>query len=220
MDGATRTHLDTIRSAAEAYLEGTAAQTVLYAALRNGANALRATGDNRAARALAVALAELPQQAAAPEPERAAPASTPRGIIYTDGSAVPNPGEGGWAAVWVDDGRIVREAHGSASEMTNNRMELSALAGALEMAPEDAEIEIVTDSELCVRTITEWAPKWRDAGWRRRRGSIANLELVKRVLELYERHPRCRLRWTRGHAGHRWNEYADRRANEARTAAA
>ena len=140
------------------------------------------------------------------------------GTVYTDGSAVPNPGDGGWAAVWTRHGGVVEERSGRESGTTNNRMELRALIEALGMLPADATAEIVTDSELAVRTMTEWAPRWRRRGWRRKRGSIANLELVQELLSLYEAHPGCRLRWTRGHAGDRWNEYADRLANAARVA--
>lgn len=73
--------------------------------------------------------------------------------VYTDGSAVPNPGAGGWAVVWTRDGEVVREAGGSAAETTNNRMELQALIEALRMLPEDAGATILSDSELAVRTI-------------------------------------------------------------------
>ena len=73
--------------------------------------------------------------------------------VYTDGSAVPNPGAGGSAVVWTRDGEVVREAGGSAAETTNNRMELQALIEALRMLPEDAGATILSDSELAVRTI-------------------------------------------------------------------
>ena len=51
-----------------------------------------------------------------------------------------------------------------------------------------------TDSELCVNTITKWAPAWHHAGWRRKKGAIANLDLVKKLLALYEARPECTLR--------------------------
>ncbi len=94
-------------------------------------------------------------------------------------------------------------------------MELQALIEALRMLPEDASVEIVSDSQLCVRTVNEWAPAWRRAGWRRKRGSIANLDLVKQLIELAEAHPNCPVKWTRGHAAHPCNEYADRLAAHA-----
>ena len=129
--------------------------------------------------------------------------------VFTDGSAVPNPGPGGWGVVWVEDGRIVRQAHGHEPRTTNNRMELRALIEAFTMLPSDAKADVLSDSELCVNTITRWAPAWERAGWKRKTGPIKNLELVQELLGLYRAHPRCRLRWTAAHAGNRWNEYAD-----------
>ena len=75
--------------------------------------------------------------------------------VFTDGSAVPNPGPGGWGVVWVEDGRIVDERNGEAPATTNNRMELQALIEAFRMLPADAELDVVSDRDLCVRTINE-----------------------------------------------------------------
>lgn len=97
-------------------------------------------------------------------------------------------------------------------------MELRALIAAYSMVPAGAALEVVTDSQLCVNTLTKWAPAWRRAGWRKKKGVIANLDLVKELFALYEAHPECTLRWTRGHAGNRWNEHADLLANAARKA--
>ena len=129
--------------------------------------------------------------------------------VFTDGSATPNPGPGGWGVVWVEDGRIVAQAHGHEPDTTNNRMELRALVEAFTMLPADAGIDVLSDSELCVNTITRWAPAWERAGWKRKAGPIRNVELVQEVLRLYRAHPACKLRWTAAHAGNRWNEYAD-----------
>ncbi len=41
---------------------------------------------------------------------------------------------------------------------------------------------VYSDSQLCVKTINEWAEAWEERGWRRKTGPIANLELVQ---ELY-----------------------------------
>ncbi|MXZ72111.1 MAG: ribonuclease HI [Acidobacteria bacterium] len=129
--------------------------------------------------------------------------------VFTDGSAVPNPGPGGWGVVWVEDGRIVRQAHGHDPKTTNNRMELRALIEAFTMLPEDADVDVLSDSELCVNTITRWAPAWERTGWKRKAGPIKNLELVRELLALYRAHPGCKLRWIAAHTGNRWNEYAD-----------
>ena len=129
--------------------------------------------------------------------------------VFTDGSAIPNPGPGGWGVVWVEGGEVVSRAHGHDPDTTNNRMELRALIEAFKMLPADAAIDVHSDSELCVNTITKWAPAWERRGWKRKTGPIRNLDLVRELLERYRAHHDCRLRWIAAHAGHRWNEYAD-----------
>jgi ribonuclease HI len=133
----------------------------------------------------------------------------PKTGVFTDGSCEGNPGPGGWGMVWVENDRILEEKFGSDPSTTNNRMELQALIAALEMLAEDAEATVYSDSQLCVKTINEWAGGWEKRGWRRKSGPIANLELVKKLWDLAGTHPRVELEWIRAHDGSRWNEYAD-----------
>jgi ribonuclease HI len=133
----------------------------------------------------------------------------PRTGVFTDGSCEGNPGRGGWAFVWVEDDEIRREGSGTDPATTNNRMELTALIRSLRALPADAELPVYSDSELCVRTINEWAAAWEARGWRRKSGPIANLELVKELWALVQAHPRVQVRWIKAHDGSRWNEYAD-----------
>lgn len=129
--------------------------------------------------------------------------------VFTDGSASPNPGPGGWGVVWVEEGEIRGERHGHEAHTTNNRMELTALIEAYRLLPEDAAVSVHTDSRLCVDSITKWAAGWESRGWKRKGGEIKNLELVQELLALYRAHPKCELVWIAAHSGHRWNEYAD-----------
>jgi ribonuclease HI len=133
----------------------------------------------------------------------------PKTGVFTDGSCEGNPGPGGWAAVWVEDDRIVDARSGVDPATTNNRMELTALIAGLRMLPADRAITVYSDSELCVKTINEWAPAWEKRGWKRKGGSIANLALVQELYRLARAHPRVTLQWIRAHDGSRWNEYAD-----------
>jgi ribonuclease HI len=133
----------------------------------------------------------------------------PRSGVFTDGSCEGNPGPGGWGLVWVEDDRVVEEHYGSDPATTNNRMELTALIEAYRLLPEDAELTVHSDSQLCVRTVNEWAAGWEARGWRRKGGPIANLELVQELYALAGDHPKVELRWIRAHDGSRWNEYAD-----------
>lgn len=133
----------------------------------------------------------------------------PTSGIFTDGSASPNPGPGGWGVVWVVDGEVKEQRHGHDPATTNNRMELKALIEAHKLLPADAEYTIWTDSRLCVDTITRWAAGWEKRGWKRKGGEIKNLELVQELYTLAQEHPACELQWIAAHAGTRWNEYAD-----------
>lgn len=135
-------------------------------------------------------------------------------IFFTDGSASPNPGPGGFAVIEGDK----PVALGSeAGDTTNIRMEGFALIAAMKLA--DGEpCEIHTDSEFWINVLTKWAPGWAAKGWRKSGGPIKNLELVQEAYELYYTiHPK--LVWVRGHVGHEQNELADEWANKARTGA-
>jgi len=135
--------------------------------------------------------------------------SGPRDGVFTDGSAIPNPGPGGWGFVWVEDGEVRAQGHGHAPATTNNRMELVALIEGYRALPGDARVEVHSDSRLCVNTVNLWAPEWERRGWTRKGGAIQNLELVRELVELARAHPACPLRWIAAHSGQRWNEYAD-----------
>jgi len=162
--------------------------------------------------------------AARPRAARSAPASAPRGPlpaavahhghspetgVFTDGSASPNPGPGGWGVVWVQDGRVLAEHAGHEPHTTNNRMELTALIVAYELLPADSTATVYSDSRLCVDTLTKWAAAWEKRGWKKRDGEIKNLELVQRLWALKKARPGVRLEWIAAHVGHRWNERAD-----------
>lgn len=137
--------------------------------------------------------------------------------VFTDGASEGNPGPGGWGAVLVVDGDVVTEAMGSDGYTTNNKMELTAMIAGLKMLPEDAAVTVYTDSKLIVDTLNDWAPKWRANGWKKKSpGPIANLDLVKEALTLFEARPDVKVEWIRAHIGNRWNEYADSLATSYR----
>ena len=129
--------------------------------------------------------------------------------FFTDGSASPNPGPGGWGLVYVCDGEIIDQLHDHVPDTTNNRMELTALIKAYEISPADIELDVWTDSDLCVKSMTQWAPAWEKRGWRRKGGAIKNLELVQELYAWVLKRPKLKLQWLRAHDGSRWNEYAD-----------
>ena len=132
-------------------------------------------------------------------------------VFYTDGSASPNPGPGGYAV--IEHGKPV--ALGSESgESTNIRMEGHAIIAAMKLA-EGEQCEIHTDSEFWINVITKWAPGWAAKGWKKKGGEIKNLDIVQEAYALYQ-DSNVTLTWVRGHEGDEGNELADEWANKAR----
>jgi ribonuclease HI len=135
----------------------------------------------------------------------------PTSGVFTDGAAEPNPGPGGWGVVYVVNNEVIAEESGHEPHTTNNRMELMGLLAAFRVIPKGAHIIVYSDSELCVKTFTEWAKNWEAQGWTRgkKKEAIKNLELVQEVYEILQDRPEITLKWIKAHAGNRWNEYAD-----------
>ena len=130
--------------------------------------------------------------------------------FFTDGSAVPNPGRGGWAVIC--GGKPV--AIGREEGTTNIRMEACALIAAYGLA-EVGDI-IYTDSEFWLNVVTKWALGWEKNGWRKKGGEIKNLDLVQELYGIFKEKEGVRLVWTRGHVGTEGNELADEWANRVR----
>jgi ribonuclease HI len=151
-----------------------------------------------------------------PKSPKAPTKDDPSSGVFTDGSSSPNPGPGGWGAVYVLDNEVVSESFGYGGETTNNRMELMALIEAVELVPEDTSTRVYSDSKLAVQTISEWAAGWERRGWKRKSGPVENLDLVKRAYAAYRKRPELDLVWIKAHVGFTWNEYADELANRGR----
>lgn len=140
-------------------------------------------------------------------------------ILWTDGSASPNPGPGGYSVIkQLPDGSGAPVCLGRDHDTTNIRMEGSALIAAIKYAATDP-CEIHTDSEFWINVLTKWAPAWKSRNWRKSRGEIKNLDLVKELYDLYSARNDIHLVWVRGHVGTALNELADHWANEARAGA-
>ncbi|MGK7908326.1 MAG: ribonuclease H [Synechococcus sp.] len=134
--------------------------------------------------------------------------------IYTDGGCSPNPGPGGWGYVVVENGEPVHECFGGEPHSTNNRMELTAIIEALNYCQKNAEqwgkVTIYSDSNLCVQTYNTWMSGWEKRGWKRSKGPVVNLDLVKQLAAMKKRSSNIQLVWIKAHNGETWNEYADR----------
>ena len=135
-------------------------------------------------------------------------------ILWTDGSAEPNPGPGGWAV--IDAATKSPILAGSEDRTTNIRMEGTAIREAIKYAIKaDSSVEIYTDSEFWINVLTKWAPTWQSRGWTKKNGEIKNLDLVQELYQLYTEND-VKLVWVKGHADIELNELADQTATKAR----
>jgi ribonuclease HI len=135
--------------------------------------------------------------------------------IWTDGGCKPNPGPGGWAAL-LRFRDIEHELTGAEPATTNNRMELTAAAAALEALKRPCRVVLHTDSEYVRNGMTRWQTGWVRRNWRNAAGDpVANMDLWQRLLSAEKRHA-VEWRRVRGHSGDVMNERVDRMATAAR----
>ena len=133
--------------------------------------------------------------------------------LFTDGACSGNPGPGGWAFILrhLKTG-AEKEASGGERDTTNNRMELTAVIRGLSALKRACDVELFTDSVYVGKGLSEWLPKWKANGWRRREGKqlkpIANEELWRELDRLTTRH-RVKFTHVAGHSGHVENERCD-----------
>lgn len=137
----------------------------------------------------------------------------PHVVIYTDGSCEPNPGPGGWAAI-LRSGRRSRVLTGGERETTNNRMELTAVLQALQALTRPCRVDLYTDSEYVQKGVTEWLPVWKEKGWKRKEGRLANLDLWQALDAELGRHE-ISWHWVKGHAHDPLNRRVDGLARAA-----
>ena len=134
--------------------------------------------------------------------------------IYTDGSCLSNPGNGGWAAIINIDGEI-KKISGNEKNTTNNRMELMAPINALKNINSKDPIEIFTDSKYVKNGITEWINTWVLNNWKTsKKENVKNKDLW---LELHKLNQSLNVKWNwvKAHAGNPLNEEVDMLAKKA-----
>lgn len=145
--------------------------------------------------------------------------------VYSDGACKGNPGIGGFGAIAVvGDGTpemvVVGEWWGGEAETTNNRMEMSAAAVALEglgivgTTPGGTAVCVRTDSRYVLNGMTRWVATWREREWHTASGAeVKNVDLWKRLVLAVDLHTSVRWEWVKGHSGDWGNERADELAN-------
>jgi len=123
--------------------------------------------------------------------------------IYTDGSSLGNPGPGGWAALIIKDGKVVKLS-GNEPDTTNNRMELLAVIKAFAWVKKNFKnppaITVKSDSNLVIKTMTE--------DWKIKK----NVDLWNQLSKFVDF--TIKWVWVKGHAKNKYNNLCDEMARE------
>jgi ribonuclease HI len=119
--------------------------------------------------------------------------------VWTDGSCIPNPGNGGWAVVFADGA----EYYGAESNTTSNRMELTAIQVAIRKHIYSDPLTIYTDSLYSLKLIT--------AIYKAKH----NQDLIHSIQQRIKNaaYP-ITILWIRAHNGQTQNERADKLAKQ------
>lgn len=148
--------------------------------------------------------------------------------IYTDGSCLGNGkeiNEGGFGVVVVDENENLLYTYKKRNKNTsNNREELRAILYSFlnygvkveNSGFSTSNIPIVySDSAYCVNTFNSWMFNWARNGWIKSDNKVPeNLDLIQAYYDWYKKGYRIELRKIKGHAGHKWNELADKLATD------
>lgn len=125
--------------------------------------------------------------------------------LYTDGSCSPNPGLGGWAAIFYDNQNIPEKHCGYLENTTNNVMEITAVLKGLQyIKAYTTEVEIFTDSLYVINVMQGW--------WKRNK----NLDLLALLDEELKSFTKVKWTWVKGHANNQFNNICDELAVKAR----
>ena len=128
--------------------------------------------------------------------------------LFSDGSALGNPGPGGYGAIlrYGDKERIIS---GGEAHTTNNRMELLGVIEGLRALKEPCDVTIISDSSYVIKGINEWLEGWI----KRNFAKVKNPDLWQEYLRVSQPHQIHGV-WVRGHNGHPENERCDVIAKE------
>ena len=134
--------------------------------------------------------------------------------IYTDGSCLGNPGNGGWAAIIIEDEKK-NHIKGSKKDTTNNQMELLAPIKALKKIPKGSNVQIFKDSKYVKSGITEWIHNWKKNGWNTaNKQPVKNKELWTELDNLTNEFE-IKWSWVKGHSTDTLNNEVDLIARQA-----
>jgi len=134
-------------------------------------------------------------------------------LIYTDGSAINNPGPGGYGIIMkTSDGSLEKEFSQGYRLTTNNRMELLAVIEALKkIKNKNVPVEVYTDSKYVVDAYNQkWLNKWKAQRFAKTKNPDLWMEFDRLAKDLD-----LKIYWVKGHNNHPENERCDKLAVQA-----
>lgn len=139
-------------------------------------------------------------------------------VVYTDGACCFNGmhgAQGGIGVYWGPDSPWnVSERLKAEGKPTNNRAEIHAVVKAIEQAKERGikELNVHTDSQFLINSMTKWIHGWKKKGWKLSTGGdVVNKEDFL-VLEEASKGIKVNYTHVKGHEGVPGNEAADKLA--------
>lgn len=142
--------------------------------------------------------------------------------VYCDGSCLNNGKPNARAGYGIYFGeKDPRNKAGKlpGSLQTNNRGELMAILESLKICP-TGDLEVITDSNLAVKTFTEWINTWKKTNWWKskdwtHKDAKKNCDLILEIDNLIQsRQGKVKFTHVYGHRDNKGNIEADRLANE------
>ena len=145
--------------------------------------------------------------------------------VYSDGSTRGNGQEnsvGAWAYVILNEGKEIHKECVAEANTTNQRMELTAAAEALEYLfynhlaiPFDRVIVYTDSAYLHNCYVQKWYVNWQNNGWKNaKKQPVANKDLWERLIRFFES-PEVEFIKVKGHADNKWNNVVDEMAQNA-----
>lgn len=137
-------------------------------------------------------------------------------IGYTDGGYQASKNKGSWAYAVTCGDEILHSASAAVHDTTNNRMEIQAAIALLEALPIGTTIEVHSDSQYVVKSMTLWVNSWIKNNWYSASTGkpVLNADLIAHLHLLTQMHT-VTWQWVKGHAGNKFNEHVDQLCTQA-----
>ncbi len=98
-----------------------------------------------------------------------------------------------WGGRAEQQGRLVWQGQGAAAGVSAYRMELQGVVDGLRQVP-SGRVQVYIANDNIIQTASTWLAQWRRRGWRKKKGRIEHLDLVRALATELDR---LEVSWTR-----------------------